>query len=92
MEKIQFIQITPNELKAEIVIDVKAQLEEFLNIYKPVQPKEYLTRKEVAEMFSVDLSTIHNWCKSGKLNPLGIGSRVYFLREEVENSLIEINK
>jgi hypothetical protein len=36
-------------------------------------------------MFSVDISTVHNWCKSKRLNPLGL-VHVYFLRSEVEAS------
>jgi predicted site-specific integrase-resolvase len=46
----------------------------------------------VAQMFDVDLSTIHNWSKSGKLKPLGIGSRVYFLRTDIEACLIPLNQ
>ena len=89
---IQFIQYTPEQLQSEISNGVKIQLEEFLKHFKPVQPAEYLTRQQVAKMFDVDLSTVHNWCKSGKLKPLGIGSRVYFLRTDIEACLIPLNK
>jgi hypothetical protein len=92
MSAIQFIQYTPEQLKSEIANGVKVQLEDFLKHFKPTQPKEYLSRKDITEMFGVDLSTVHNWCKSGKLNPLGIGSRVYFLRSEVEASLTPLNQ
>lgn len=91
MANVQFIQTTPQELQSEITAGVKTQLEEFLKQYAPQQPKEYLTRSDVAKMFSVDISTVHNWCKSKRLNPLGIGSRVYFLRSEVEASLKPLN-
>jgi hypothetical protein len=89
---IQFIQYTPEQLKSEISNGVKIQLQEFLKHFKPVQPAEYLTRQQVAQMFACDLSTVHNWCKSGKLNPLGIGSRVYFLRSEIDACLIPLNQ
>ncbi len=91
MEQIQFIQTTPEQLQTQIVEGVKIQLKEFLEVYKPKQPNDYLTRKEVSELFKVDLSTIHNWCKSKKLNPLAIGARVYFLRSDLEQSLIPLN-
>ncbi|MFE3846619.1 helix-turn-helix domain-containing protein [Flavobacterium sp. LB3P45] len=91
METIQFISYSPKQLQGEITTAVKNQLEEFLKHYQPQQPKEYLSRKNVAEMFGVDISTVHNWCKAKKLNPLGIGSRVYFLRSEVEASLQSLN-
>ena len=88
---IQFVQYSPDQLKSEINEGVKIQLQEFLKHVTPTQPKEYLSRKDITEMFGVDLSTVHNWCKSKRLNPLGIGSRVYFLRSEVEASLKPLN-
>jgi excisionase family DNA binding protein len=91
MATVQFIQTTPQELQLQITEGVKIQLENFLKHFTPKQPNEYLTRQEVAKMFNVDLSTIHNWCKSGKLKPLGLGSRVYFLRSDIEASLIPLN-
>ena len=91
MSIVQFISTSPQELQQQINEGVKIQLQEFLKHFTPTQPKEYLTRKNVSDMFQVDLSTIHNWCKSKRLNPLGIGSRVYFLRSEVEASLQSLN-
>jgi hypothetical protein len=91
MQTIQFVGTTPQELQQQINEGVKAQLQEFLKHFAPIQPKEYLTRLEVAKMFSVDISTVHNWCKSKRLNPLSIGARIYFLRSEVEASLKPLN-
>jgi hypothetical protein len=91
MAQVQFISTSPQELQNQINEGVKIQLENFLKLYQPTQPKEYLTRQDVSKMFSVDISTVHNWCKSKRLNPLGIGSRVYFLRSEVEASLKPLN-
>jgi uncharacterized protein YfbU (UPF0304 family) len=91
MAQVQFIQTTPQELQQQINEGVKIQLTEFLKNFAPIQPKEYLTRSDVAKMFNVDISTVHNWCKSKRLNPLGIGSRVYFLRSEIETSLKPLN-
>lgn len=88
---VQFIQTTPQELQQQINEGVKIQLQDFLKHFTPTQPKEYLSRQDVSKMFGVDISTVHNWCKSKRLNPLGIGSRVYFLRSEVEASLKRLN-
>lgn len=92
MATVQFIQTTPEELKSEITAGIKNQLEEFLKHYTPKKPNEYLTRKEVAQMFRVDMSTVNNWCKSKTLKPLGIGSRVYFLRSDIEETLKPLNE
>lgn len=91
MQQIQFVGTTPQELQNQINEGIKTQLSDFLKHFTPIQPKEYLTRSEVAKMFSVDISTVHNWCKSKRLNPLSIGSRVYFLRSEIEASLQPLN-
>lgn len=91
MEAIQFIQYTPEQLEKKINEGLKIHLQDLLNHLKYQEPKEYLSRSEVAKMLGVDLSTIHNWCKKKKLNPLGIGSRVYFLRSEIEASLKPLN-
>lgn len=91
MSAIQFVATTPQDLRKEITTDVKVILDDFLKHFVPIQPKEYLTRSEVAKMFNIDLSTVHNWCKTKRLNPLGIGSRVYFLRSEIESSLKPLN-
>ena len=91
MAQVQFIQTTTQELQQQINEGIKIQLQEFLKHFAPIHPKEYLTRSDVAKMFSVVISTVSNWQKSGKLKPLGISGRVYFLRSEVEASLKPLN-
>ena len=91
MATVQFIQTSPEELQQQINDGVRNQLENFLKEFKPKQVNDYLTRQQVAQMFNVDISTIHNWCKSKRLKPLGIGSRVYFLRSDIEQSLKPLN-
>ncbi|MFC0777679.1 helix-turn-helix domain-containing protein [Flavobacterium sp. HJSW_4] len=90
MTQIQFVATSPEKLKEEIMADLKVILHDFLKHYKPVQPHEYLTRHAVAKMFDVDISTINNWCKNGKLKPFGLGSRVYFLRSDIDSSLVPL--
>ena len=68
------------------------QIKDLKENFEPKSPNEYLTRNEVAEMLKCDLSTIHNWCKKGKLIPYGIGNRVYFKRSEIEVVLIPFGK
>lgn len=91
MEQIQFIQYSPQQLQEDIQKAVKSSLTSFTNHFQPKQPNEYLTRQEVAELFKVDISTIHNWCKKGRLKPYGIGARVYFLRADIDNCLTPLN-
>ena len=90
MQTIQLVGISPQQLRDAISEDVKKQLEELKKNFEPKTPTEYLTRKEVAELFKVDLSTIHNRVKNGKLMPYGIGGRVYFKRAEIEQAIIKL--
>lgn len=91
MESIQFIQISPDQLKKEILEGVKMQLDQFKENFQPKTPPEYLTRHEVAKMFSVDVSTVHNWSQpGGKLKKVAIGSRIYYLRSEVEKAITRL--
>jgi len=89
---VQFIQYTPQQLQDAIQCGIKNQLDEFLQNFTKTHKKEYLTRQDVADLFKVDLSTIHNWCKTGKLKPYGIGSRVYFLQSDIDTCLTPLNK
>lgn len=90
MRNIQFIQITPEQLQKAIIDGVKLQLKELKKSFQPKEPTEYLSINDVKEMLNVNLCTIHNWRKSGKLKAYGIGKRVYFKREEVNSAIVEL--
>lgn len=90
MSQIQFIQITPEQLQEAILQGVKSQLDELKKEFQPKEPEEYLTRSEVSQLLDIDLSTVHNWSRSGRLKRYGIGNRVYFKRSEIEASLMHI--
>ncbi len=51
---------------------------------------ELLTPKDVARFLKCDLKTVYNWKKAGKLIAYAIGSRVYFKKHEVEQTLIRL--
>lgn len=84
---IQFIQISPDELQSNIVASIKEQLENLKAEFQPKEPTRYLTRHEVRDLLQVNLSTVHNLTKRGKLKAYGIGGRVYYKRDEVEQAI-----
>lgn len=47
------------------------------------EAKELLTRKETAELLSVNIATIWRWTNAGKLIQYGISGRTYYKRSEV---------
>lgn len=91
MKSIQLIQVTPEELREAIVDGVKIQLNDLKSHFQPKIPTEYLTRAEVKDLLKIDLSTIHNWSKKGKLQAYGIGGRVYYKRSEIESVITPLN-
>ena len=91
-KSIQLLNITPEELKTTIIEGVKIQIQDLKVNFQPKEPTVYLTRNQVAEMLHIDLSTVHNYTKKGKLIAYSIEHRVYYKREEVENALIKLKK
>lgn len=51
---------------------------------------ELLTPKDVARFLKCDIKTVSNWRRTGKLIAYGKGSRVYFKKHEIEQSLIRL--
>lgn len=87
MENIQFIQVDDDHLRGIVSSCIKSEFDKIRTDFQPKQPTEYMTRQQVKEYFDVDLSTIHNWTKRGKLKAYGIAGRVYYKRAEVEESI-----
>jgi hypothetical protein len=90
-ESLQFISVTPEQLQTAILEGVKVQIEQLKKDFQPKEPTDYLTRNQVKNLLHVDLSTVHNYTKQGKLRAYGIGNRVYYKRHEVEQSLKPLN-
>ena len=90
MQQVQFIQVTPEQLQNAIIEGVKLQLNDLKRSFQPKEPTEYLSINDVKEMLNVNLCTIYNWRKKGKLKAYGIGKRVYFKRVEVNSAIVEL--
>lgn len=54
--------------------------------------KPVLTRKEVAELFSVHINTIPNWVEQGLIKEYYQGTKPYYRRDEVLAFIYEQNK
>jgi len=93
MKTVQFIQTTPQQLEDAIVKGIKAHLDDLKTSFQPKEPVKYVTRSYVAdEMLHCDLSTVHNLTVKGILTKYGIGGRVLYIRKEVENAIVQLNK
>lgn len=88
---IQFIQSSPDELENRLYSRLKSELDTLKKDFQAKEPTEFLTRNEVRDWLKVDLSTVHNWTKKGKLKAYGLGNRVYYRRSEVEEAVKPLN-
>lgn len=91
MKKIQFIQTTPDELENRLYSRLKSELATLKKEFQPKKPTEFLTRNEVRDLLKIDLSSVHNWTKKGKLKAYQISGRVYYKRSEIEAAIQPLN-
>lgn len=91
MVQLKIIQITPEELKDLISEGLKTQIEGLKRIQTSKDPDKLLTRAETAKLLRINLATLWAWSKSGKIQSVGIGNRVYYKRSDIEKALIKIN-
>ncbi len=90
MEQVQIISVNPEDLKNAIIQEVKNELNALKVYLQPQQQTKYLTRLEVCELLNVSLVTLNTWNKNGKLKAFGIGGRVLYRQEDIENAIIKL--
>lgn len=83
--------LTPRDLEELITRVVKEQLQEFVKNVPTENPDELLTRAEACALLKINMTTLWNWSKKGRVISYGIGNRVYYKRGELMGSLIRIN-
>jgi len=89
--QIQFIGTTPEAFSELLEKSILKHLEALKQNFQPKEPTEFLTRKEVSVLLKINLSTLHHWTKSGKLQSYGIGNRIFLKRSEVEAMIKPLN-
>lgn len=96
MNQIQILQTTTSELVNVISDCVKSQLQELSKELKGTsltkEEKEFLTRKETADLFKVSLVTIHEWQNNGTIKVYKMGNRSYYKRSELLETLFNSNR
>ena len=70
------------------------KIENYLKELSKKQNDEILTRQEVAEYLRISLVTIHSWNKHGILNPIRMGNRIFYKKQDILDVLEQqkINK
>jgi hypothetical protein len=90
MTQIQLVGITPDALADLIDRRLNKRFNDVTKYLQPKEPTVYLTRKEVATLLSVDLSSVHNMSVKGILQKYQISGRVLYKRAEVENAIVKL--
>ena len=86
--QILLLDLSVEELQELIGSTVKTNLAE---LQKELTFKEFteelLTREETCKFLKIDSSTLWSWTNKGKVKAYGIGSRRYYKRSELMESL-----
>ena len=90
MKQIYLSGLTPDAL-ADLIDDrLNNRFKDVITYLQPKEPSIYITRKAVAKMLSVDVSTVHNMTIRGTLQKYQIDGRVLYIRKEVEDAIVKI--
>jgi excisionase family DNA binding protein len=79
----------PTEFKTELNL-IRTELENLKLHFQPRQSKTYLSRAEVSKMLNVSLVTLNKWNKNGTLKAVGLGGRVLYRQEDIDNKIVEL--
>ena len=90
--KVQLMGLTLEEHNLPIFNYIDKKFEDLKKFYQPKEPTKYLTRRQVAEMISMDISSVHNLTTTGILTKYQISGRVLYIRSEVESAIIKLKK
>ena len=72
---------------------IENMIKELKESIKPTTPpNDYLSRQDIATLFQVTVTTVHDWTRKGILKAYKVGNRVYFKRAEVEQSFTRIGE
>ena len=89
-----FLGLTKEEFISEIrsINDRIDELKMDLMKSKVPNPEDYLTSKEVEELLGISHTTRIVWSKKGILKRHYLNSKPYYLRSEIDASMIEEEK
>ena len=86
MEKKQFFtSISSDELKEIIQDSINIELGKISNQVK--EPSDLIKAKEACEFLQVSKVTLYNWMNDGRIIGYYLGSRLYFKKSELVESL-----
>lgn len=79
-----------NELRTLIQEVIQSELTQSKQPTEKTTSERLYTRKEVADLLSISLPTLHTWTKEGIITAYRIGSQVRYKHSDVNKALQEI--
>ena len=89
MEPILLNGISLSDIKEVLREVLKEQSNEFTKSENS-DNHDYLSRKEVAKLLKISLTTLNDWSKQGIVQSYRIGNRVLYKRNEIEDSISKV--
>jgi hypothetical protein len=62
------------------------------DLHEPKEDEALLTREEACNFLRINSSTLWDWTNKGRVKAFGLGSRRYYKKSQLLNSLIELKK
>ncbi|MBN1134616.1 MAG: helix-turn-helix domain-containing protein [Methanosarcinaceae archaeon] len=84
-------QISRNASIEELADRIADKIEERIIARTNYSKKDrYLTRRQLSELLSVDLSTLHRWSKAGRLPSYRMGGKIYYKYSDLEREMKKV--
>lgn len=84
-------QILLNGITLEELVDALAPLLQLQQTKQSQSENDLITRKQVCELLSINLTTLWKHTRSGKLKSFGIGNRIFYSKLQVLEAVKPIN-
>lgn len=91
---VQIDEVSVEELADKVADILLVKIENYLKELSNLKNDEILTKKEVAAYLRVSLVTISEWSRVGLINPIRMGNKIFFKKQDILNTLEQqsINK
>jgi excisionase family DNA binding protein len=92
MQTINIVQMSSESLVEIIRTELKSQFNDFIgkSVKEEKTENDYLTKKQACKLLNISETTIWRWVKDGKIIAHGIGSKRYFKRSELIESITSL--
>jgi excisionase family DNA binding protein len=80
----------PFEVLQNEISELKTILSDIQREIKTPEPQtqtKYLTRKDVAELLQINISSVFNWTKKGTLKSYQMGGKIFYKQSDIDEAM-----